>query len=265
MNNNHKNTHSFVVLAYKDSPYLEDCLRSLISQSIPSHIMVTTSTPTDGQRALADKYGIPYIVNNEHKDIATDWNFALDAVDSQWVTLAHQDDIYAADYTESMLAAIDAPGEVLIRFSNYSQLSESGVESKGLLVQVKRIILAVFYPFSSVLKWNFLKRWSLAFGCPICCPTVMYNKLSLRTFKFDESFQVDLDWRCWIELAEYDGTFVYIKKDLLQHRIHDNATTNLAIDSGLRRAEDERCFKLLWPRFIVPFICRFYALSYKTG
>lgn len=36
--------HVFAVCAYKDSPYLEQCIRSLKAQTVPSHIIICTST-----------------------------------------------------------------------------------------------------------------------------------------------------------------------------------------------------------------------------
>jgi len=38
--------HSFAVMAYKDSPYLSDCLDSLKDQTVKSEIYITTSTPS---------------------------------------------------------------------------------------------------------------------------------------------------------------------------------------------------------------------------
>ena len=37
--------HSFAVMAYKNSPYLADCLDSLKSQTVRREIYITTSTP----------------------------------------------------------------------------------------------------------------------------------------------------------------------------------------------------------------------------
>jgi hypothetical protein len=40
-------SHSFAVCAYKDSPHLADLLESLRAQTLSSHIVIGTSTPTD--------------------------------------------------------------------------------------------------------------------------------------------------------------------------------------------------------------------------
>ena len=45
--------HVFAVCAYKDSPYLEQCIRSLKAQTVPSHIIICTSTPSSDIDRLA--------------------------------------------------------------------------------------------------------------------------------------------------------------------------------------------------------------------
>ena len=50
--------HVFAICAYKDSPYLERCIRSLKAQTVPSHIIICTSTPSSYIDRLAWKYGL---------------------------------------------------------------------------------------------------------------------------------------------------------------------------------------------------------------
>ena len=39
------NDHTFAICAYKESPYLEECIKSLKNQTIKSNILIATSTP----------------------------------------------------------------------------------------------------------------------------------------------------------------------------------------------------------------------------
>ena len=55
--------HTFAVCAYKESPYLEECIKSLKNQTIKSNILIATSTPNDYIKGIADKYAIPYYIN----------------------------------------------------------------------------------------------------------------------------------------------------------------------------------------------------------
>ena len=38
--------HCFVVLAYRDSPFLEGCLEGLTAQTVKTGLVVATSTPS---------------------------------------------------------------------------------------------------------------------------------------------------------------------------------------------------------------------------
>ena len=90
--------HCFVVPTVGKSPYLEGCLYSLKKQKIKSKIIITTAKPFDGLKKIARKYNIKLIIFNKHKNIANDWNRAINSSKSNYVTIAHQDDIYSKDY-----------------------------------------------------------------------------------------------------------------------------------------------------------------------
>ncbi|MBP3700831.1 MAG: glycosyltransferase family 2 protein, partial [Lachnospiraceae bacterium] len=70
--------HTFAVCAYKDSPYLEECIRSLTEQEVPTNIILCTSTPSPYIQGLADQYEIPVYVREGKSDIQDDGNFAYD-------------------------------------------------------------------------------------------------------------------------------------------------------------------------------------------
>ena len=76
-----KYKHVFSICAYKDSPYLEPLIRSLVSQSVPSHIILCTSTPSPYIDGLAWKYGIQVFVRHGGSNIRDDWNFAYEMAD----------------------------------------------------------------------------------------------------------------------------------------------------------------------------------------
>ena len=95
--------HTFAISAYGKSVYLEECIRSLLRQSVVSDIIMCTSTDNSHIRGLADKYKIKLYVREGVSGIAEDWNFAYSKADSELVTIAHQDDIYSKYYTKTLL------------------------------------------------------------------------------------------------------------------------------------------------------------------
>ena len=54
-----RNDHTFAICAYKESPYLEECILSLKNQTVKSNIIMATSTPNEWIQGLAKKYEIP--------------------------------------------------------------------------------------------------------------------------------------------------------------------------------------------------------------
>ena len=94
--------HTFAICAYKESPYLEACIRSLKGQTVPSEIICTTSTPSLYLSELMEKYHIPLYVREGESDIQADWNFAIEKAKGTFVTIAHQDDLYGRRYVEEL-------------------------------------------------------------------------------------------------------------------------------------------------------------------
>ena len=87
-----KHKHVFAICAYKDSPYLESCIRSLMGQRAKSPVILCTSTPSPYINGLAGKYGIPVFVRDGSSIMRVDLIFAYHMADGELVTIAHQDD-----------------------------------------------------------------------------------------------------------------------------------------------------------------------------
>ena len=49
--------HTWALCAYGESPYLEECIRSLERQTVRSRILISTSTPSPWLRDMAEKHG----------------------------------------------------------------------------------------------------------------------------------------------------------------------------------------------------------------
>lgn len=67
--------HTFVICAYKESEFLEECILSLKNQSISSEIFIATSTPNKYIEALAEKYNLKVFVNDGPGGINTGLEF----------------------------------------------------------------------------------------------------------------------------------------------------------------------------------------------
>ena len=111
--------HTFVISAYKESQFLEECIKSLKCQSEQSEIIMITSTPNDYVDEMSKKYNIPLYINKGDRGIVQDWNFAYKQCNTPYITIAHQDDIYFKNYTKMAVGMLEHSRNPLIFFTDY--------------------------------------------------------------------------------------------------------------------------------------------------
>ena len=257
--------HSFAVVAYKDSPYLPDCLDSLKDQTVKSEIYITTSTPSLYIDEIGKKYGAKIFVTDPGKGIAHDWNFGISVAKTKYVTLAHQDDLYNSNYAELCIKAAEKFNDTLICFTGYSEIVDDKERSSTFMLTAKKIMNFMFMPLKKNIKSGQWKKFSQSFGTAIPCPSVMYNKETLNDFIFSDKYKVSLDWDAWLRMSEMKGRFVYVPKILSKHRIHKASATTEGIQENVRQQEDFEIFCRIWPKFIAKILTKFYAGSYKSN
>ena len=253
--------HTFVILAYGESAYLEDCIRSLLNQSTPSEIVIATSTPQPGILLLAERYGLPLLVNPEHKGIGRDWNFAFESVSTPYLTLAHQDDLYHPRFLEECLARARTENQKrpLIVFTR-SQIEREGKLVRFALKNFFRELLIFPCHFAPTLSSRFWKRFILLFSNSISCPGVLYEKRNLSDFRFDETSKYVLDWKAWVEMSKRDGAFLFVPKVLHTHREHHRSAT-ARLDIQALQAEERALLQSLWGnRLIAELFVRLLGL-----
>lgn len=249
--------HAFVVPAHGHAPWLERCLRSLLAQNRPSHVLITTATPTPEILAVAHGCGVPLQINRVASGIASDWNFAYDAANADWVTLAHQDDIYEPGYSQTCLEAADRSRDPLLVFTAAVEVSGSGRSSSN--TRIKTLLAQLAFMGRVAIADRLSKRLLLGFGNPIPCSSVMLRKSRLQEFRFPAGWYSNLDWRAWLDLAEHDGAFVYVRQPLVRRTLHPDAATSRFL--AARADEDNRMFAELWPRPVASVLMTLYTGS----
>ncbi len=257
--------HTFVICAYKESRYLESCIRSLLHQTVKSEIIMATSTPNGHIRRLAEKYNIPLYINTGESGIAGDWNFAYSRAKTEYVTIAHQDDIYAPPYAEKLMEKLDKAKNPTIGFTGYFEVRNGKYVKDNLNNKIKRLLLMPL-SIKGLGRSAFIRRRCLSLGNPICCPSVMYVKKNLDEQPFDAGFKSNLDWETWAVLStKKNSEFVYCHKPLMGHRIHEESATSTLINNNKRIDEDYKMFCKFWPSPVARLLTRMYANSEKSN
>lgn len=258
-----KNLHTFVVLAYKESKYLEECIQSVINQEYQSKVIIATTTDNEYIRNTAKKYNIDVVVG-KHTNIGGDFDFAVSVGKTELVTVAHQDDIYEKSYSKKVVETYNKNKDSSIIFTDYYEIKGENKVYSNLNLKIKRIILT---PLKNQRRGNkrFFKRWVLRFGNSISCPAVTFVKKNCPNEIFASEYKSNVDWYAWAKLSNLDGRFAFVNEKLMGHRISEESTTTDIIKQGIRTKEDYAIYSMFWPKFIAKILAKAYKSSEKSN
>jgi len=259
-----KTNHTFAICAYKESKYLEECILSLINQSVRTNILIATATPNSYIEDISQKYNIPLYINIGKAGITADWNFAYSKAKTKYITIAHQDDIYLKDYVKKALQYLNRAKRPLLFFSHYGEIRQNDIVYNNKLLDVKKKMLL---PLEVRLfqSSKFIRRRILSLGDPICCPAVTFVRANLPEKIFKSGFRSCEDWEAWEMISKMKGDFLYCKESLVLHRIHEESATTAIIGDNLRSKEDYQMFSKFWPKPVARLIVKFYSDSEKSN
>lgn len=256
-------SHTYAICAYGDSPYLEACMKSLKRQTLPSPVILCTSTPSPYIEKMAGKYEIPVYVREGKSDIQEDWNFAYHMADSRLVTIAHQDDMYHKSYGMVLQNCWSRYPDTTVMTTDAVIVKHGQLQKPDGVTLVKKLLrLPLRIPALNHISR--VKKSALMFGNPIMCPSCTYDKARLGEPLFHSPYKFALDWDTMANLAEKAGRFICIEKPLLYYRIHEEATTNACIKDHRREQEERQMFCRFWPVPIVDMLMRFYRKAYDS-
>lgn len=101
----------------------------------------------------------------------------------------------------------------------------------------------------------------LSLGDAICCPSVTFVKDRLPEKIFTFGYRSDVDWQAWEKISHLKGSFVYVNRPLMCHRIHEESETSKVLGDHARKQEDYEMFCRFWPRPIARILVKIYGLA----
>lgn len=255
--------HTFVILAYKKSMFLEECVKSVLAQEYQSEVTIATTTDNDFIRKIAKKYNLNIVIG-EHTNIGGDFDFAVSCAKTPLVTVAHQDDVYEHDYSKQIITAFEKYPNSSIIFSDYYEIRREEKVYTNTNLKIKRMLL---FPIriKKAAKSRWLKRSALRFGDAICCPAVSFVRKNCPKDIFASDFKCDVDWHAWEKLSNDKYSFVFVPQKLMGHRISEESTTTDIINQGIRTKEDFEILQRFWPKPIAKILTKKYQKSEKSN
>jgi glycosyltransferase involved in cell wall biosynthesis len=258
--------HTFAIPVYGSAPNLAALIDSLRSQDgARSEILLASSTSSAELEEFAKRCALPLHINPYRQDITADWNFALGAARTEFVTLAHQDDLFAPHYAVQLMSALRRHPGSLLAFCDYSEHTPMGPRPTNINLRIKRALRWRAFGSRECIVQTRDKIRLLSLGNPICCPSVMLNRAETGDFKFPGGFQTNLDWMAWLQLAHRPGGFVFVADRLVSKGVHGGSETSATIASRAREREDHVLFRALWPKPIAAALATIYKLGYRAN
>lgn len=256
--------HTFVICAYQENPFLEDCIQSVLNQSVLGNVLLSTSTPNNYIMGLAQKYDLPVAMNTGRDRSSDNMNFGYSKAKTSLVTICHQDDYYYPSFLKKTLDAIQTVESPIIAFTDYTEIRNGVTVRSNRLLRVKRIMMMPL-KLRALQSNKQIRRAVLSMGNPICCPSVTFNKSVIKDKPFNSKFNNSFDWDAWERLSKLLGNFVYIPCPLMAHRIWNESLTSESIKNGIRTQEDLEIYKRFWPSPIASLLCSVYEQSQKSN
>ena len=267
--------HTFIVLAYKESPYLENSILSCLHQEYPIEVIIGTSTDNEYIRSLAAKYGLDVVVNPvKNGGNIGDFDFAWSHGNNKLVTIAHQDDQYDPSFSRRAVEMYREHPDSMIIFTDYYEIRENERVYSNKVLKTKRALLLPMKAAGSTSS-SLIRKSALCFGNAICCPAVTFVPENIpfdRIFRQNE-FLGEGDWYGWYKLSNVPGrSFTYIPEALMGHRVHEDSHTSREIKDHTRTEQEYRMLKKFWPAPIAKGIALLYrgaqdsnTINKKTG
>ena len=234
--------HTFVILAYNISDDLEECIKSVINQSVKSNIVIATSTPNDYIIDLASEYSLGVMINKAKSNKGRDYNFAINSFDTELVTIAHQDDLYDRNYTKEIQNCYNKNKTATIIFTdNYEIYVDKKIKNSKKLFWKRYFLLPL--KFSLFQNKKYFKLRSLRRDKYICTSSITFVKKNISENIFPTNLKYDNDWQGLIDLAKKDTRFVYLKKKLVGYRVGEKK------DNKIKDKEDAKILQSMYPEW----------------
>lgn len=220
--------------------FLASTIASLLAQSRRDFRMfVIDDRSTDDSVAIARSFDDPrleVIVNAERRGLAGNWNVAQSLATTEYLLIAHQDDVYAANFLVRMTRLLTEHPKAFIAHSRVQYVDGHGRSFRPPAARFKER----FWPRDDPYERDPASELAaLQRGNYIVCPSVLYRMSAVRAIgRFNEALSFVPDWEYWIRGLSRGFSIVGTHEQLMQWRRHETTTTSRE-EATLRRYDEE--------------------------
>ncbi len=210
---------SVCVPTYNRAHYLSSCLDSIFGQTFSDfEVIVADNASTDGTPKMAAGFSDPrlrYVRNPSNLGQIPNINRALSFCTGDYVSICHDDDVYAPDMLQRQVEVMTEHPNVSLVHTAVWMMSETG--------EIRRL--------HRVSKDNYIVKGTEAFfrylahSHDIVFSTVMVRKTCYEAVgSFDSAF-LCADFEMWLKLA-LQGDIAYLAEPLAGYRVHSASASS---------------------------------------
>jgi glycosyltransferase involved in cell wall biosynthesis len=200
-----------VVPTLNRATLLEQTLRSLLDQTASFRIVVVDDGSTDSTRGVcaAMAPSVEYVRNESSLGLFRNWNRALGLVDTEFVAIFHDDDVYAPEIVAAEVDLLRVNPDVVMVHTGCHFIDDEGTVKE-----------------THVPGWparmegaEFRRALAGRLSSPVFAPSVMLRTSAIRAAGgFNESLRVPGDVEAWMAVARA-GSIGFIPRPLVGFRM----------------------------------------------
>lgn len=206
-----KDLVSIVMPSYNTADYIEDSIKSVLSQSYSNwELIIVDDCSIDCTDIVVSKYlidkRIKYIKNTANSGAAISRNRALREAKGKWIAFLDSDDLWDSQKLEKQIKYM-CNNDYHFSYTNYVEIDEKGKPNGRRVTGPKRINKQGMYNY-----------------CWMGCLTVMYDANVVGLIQI-EDIKKNNDYAIWLKVCRKANCYL-LDEDLAKYRKREGSISN---------------------------------------
>lgn len=229
-----------VIPLFHGARFVGETIGSLLAQTWPDfRLLCIDDASDDDSAAVARTAGgerITVLQNPARLGLGANWNRALETADTEYLLIAHQDDIYEPDYLATMVRLLDEHPRALAAHSRATTVDENG----RLIPDPAGAFKDTFWSPAEPQEREPAEELAvLQRGNYVIAPSVLLRMSTVKQLgPFDARYGFVTDWEYWMRASLAGFTLVGTHARLVRFRRHAQTATR-AQELTMQRYEEE--------------------------
>lgn len=235
------NTIEIVVPTYGSSPYLSECLKSIVDHTDPNSIKCTIlddCTPGNSIEEIVRSFPnrFHFIKNEMNLGLAANFQKAIDISTSDYTIIIGSDDRIAEKFIESILDVARLFPDACLIHPRVRVIDRSGNAVRTLADSVKTLITPQVSDVREFDSAEILRR--LLVGDFMYFPSIAWKTEIVQNYRLNTRLKTAVDLDLLLRLAITDHTFVLSHFNGFEYRRHSESISSQLTKDSFRAREE---------------------------